>query len=94
VALYPAQITQAVTPLPELSQITITNPAGGHNVVLSLSNILGSSRSVLVGLGWAEPEMLVAVASDGSCSVLSPQGIIRLSLQRALKWTYFKTAIL
>jgi hypothetical protein len=74
VALYPAPVKLPVTPVPELSQVTITNPSGSHRVVISLTHALGHKQGTLVGAGWAEPEMLLCVSSKGTCSVISPNG--------------------
>eukprot|EP00892_Ulva_mutabilis_P002577 jgi/Ulvmu1/1231/UM109_0029.1 len=76
IALYPAPLQQAVgsTYVIELKQITITNPSGSHEAIINLPLVPGSGY--LVAVGWAEPEMLVAVASSGTCTVVSPTGRI------------------
>lgn len=74
IALFPAPLQQAVgsTYVPELKQITITNPSGSQEAMLNLP--LVPSSGYLVAMGWVEPEMLLAVSSNGTCTVVSPTG--------------------
>lgn len=74
IALFPAPLQQAVgsTYVPELKQITITNPSGSHEAMLNLPLVPASGY--LVAMGWVEPEMLLAISSNGTCSVVSPTG--------------------
>jgi hypothetical protein len=74
IALYPAPLLLAVTAVPELNKITITNPSGSHNVTVSLNVALGYKHGRLIAVGWTDPEMLLCISSKGNCSVISPQG--------------------
>jgi hypothetical protein len=74
VAVYPAVQSAAVTPVPELSYITITNPSGAHRVTIPLQQVLGTNRGWLVSVGWTDPEILVCTTSTGHCLAFTPLG--------------------
>ena len=76
IALYPAALSAAVTPVPELSAITITSPGGDHRVQIAMQQVLGGERCALVAVGWAAPELLVCVMSNGRCLVFTPHGAL------------------
>ena len=77
IALYPAALSAAVTPVPELSAITITSPGAGHRVRVAMQQVLGGERGSLVAVGWAAPELLVCVTSTGLCLVFTAHGALR-----------------
>ena len=74
VALYPAPLQQAVysTYVLELKQITTTNPSDSDEAIINLPLVPG--RWYLAAVGWAEPEMPLAMSSNGSCAAVSPTG--------------------
>lgn len=74
IALYPAPLTAAVTPVPELDRIAISNPSGSHAVSVPMQQITGGHKGSLVAVGWTDPELLLCVTSTGHCLVITPMG--------------------
>ena len=83
-ALYPAALTAAVTPVPELGVITITNPSGSHRATIALQQVLSGGSGALVAVGWAQRELLVCVTTAGAAQVFSAHGALGLPVSQSL----------
>jgi hypothetical protein len=89
IALFPAPLPAAVSPIPELDCITISSPSGSHSVRLPLRQVSGGNKGSLVAVGWTDPELLVCCTSKGHCEVITPTGVL-LSLAWYHLWSCWR----